>query len=63
MTANGAKGETLAQFEEAFGLSMDELNKVLSAALPEDDVTLTWIPYYAWDNRTPGEMRVWVREH
>ncbi len=19
------------------------------------------IPYYAWDNRTPGEMRVWVR--
>ena len=37
MTANGAKGETLAQFEEAFGLSMDELNKVLSAALPEDD--------------------------
>lgn len=34
-----------------------------AAALPEDDVTLTWIPYYAWDNRTPGEMRVWVREH
>ncbi len=37
MTANGAEGETLAQFEEAFGLSMDELNKALSAALPEDD--------------------------
>jgi DUF1680 family protein len=23
---------------------------------------LTWIPYYSWANRTPGEMRVWVRE-
>jgi len=22
---------------------------------------LTWIPYYAWANRAPGEMRVWVR--
>ena len=21
---------------------------------------LTWIPYYAWANRAPGEMRVWV---
>ena len=24
-------------------------------------VTLTWIPYYSWANRAPGEMRVWVR--
>jgi DUF1680 family protein len=23
---------------------------------------ITAIPYYAWDNRAPGEMRVWVRE-
>jgi DUF1680 family protein len=22
---------------------------------------ITAIPYYAWDNRAPGEMRVWVR--
>jgi DUF1680 family protein len=22
---------------------------------------LTAIPYYAWDHRTPGEMRVWIR--
>ena len=20
------------------------------------------VPYYAWDNRKPGEMRVWIRE-
>ena len=23
---------------------------------------LTFIPYYAWANRSPGEMRVWIRE-
>ncbi|HWT26409.1 MAG TPA: beta-L-arabinofuranosidase domain-containing protein, partial [Mobilitalea sp.] len=23
--------------------------------------SLTWVPYYAWANRTPGEMLVWVR--
>ena len=23
---------------------------------------LTWIPYYAWANREPGEMRVWIRK-
>lgn len=23
--------------------------------------TLTWIPYYSWANRDPGEMRVWIR--
>jgi DUF1680 family protein len=23
---------------------------------------LTFIPYYAWANRTPGEMAVWIRE-
>lgn len=23
---------------------------------------ITAIPYYAWDNRQPGEMRVWLRE-
>ena len=24
-------------------------------------VPLTLVPYYAWDNRAPGEMRVWIR--
>lgn len=26
-----------------------------------EETTLTWIPYYSWANRTPGEMMVWVR--
>ena len=25
-------------------------------------VTLTFIPYYSWANREPGEMRVWIRK-
>lgn len=30
---------------------------------PEETVKeITAIPYYAWDNRAPGEMLVWVRE-
>jgi DUF1680 family protein len=24
-------------------------------------VTITAVPYFAWDNRAPGEMRVWLR--
>lgn len=26
-----------------------------------EEISLTWIPYYTWANRTPGEMVVWVR--
>lgn len=40
MTANGAKGETLAQMEDVFGMSVDELNSYLKAymeSLPEGD--------------------------
>ena len=28
----------------------------------KDPVTIQAIPYYAWGNRKPGEMRVWIRE-
>ena len=26
------------------------------------ETQLTWIPYFAWANREPGEMAVWIRE-
>ena len=26
----------------------------------QEEVTLRWIPYYAWANRSVGEMRVWL---
>ena len=29
---------------------------------PDTDVTLTAVPYYAWDHREPGPMRVWLPE-
>ena len=32
-----------------------------TADITRERATLTWIPYYAWCNRTPGEMRVWIR--
>ena len=25
------------------------------------DINIKAIPYFAWDNRAPGEMRVWIR--
>ncbi|MFO8014421.1 MAG: glycoside hydrolase family 127 protein [Phycisphaerae bacterium] len=28
----------------------------------DTDVTLTAVPYYAWDHREPGPMRVWIPE-
>jgi len=28
----------------------------------EEPITIKAIPYYAWGNREPGEMRVWIRE-
>jgi DUF1680 family protein len=28
--------------------------------LPQREVVLTAVPYYAWANRGPGTMRVWI---
>ena len=35
-----------------------------SAEKPVESIPalLTWIPYYSWANREPGEMRVWIRK-
>jgi DUF1680 family protein len=37
----------------------DELYRRLGGT-EREDITLKWIPYYAWTNRKPGEMIVWV---
>jgi hypothetical protein len=38
-------------------------NDSLYAPSPKpDEVEVTAIPYYAWDNRDPGEMVVWIPE-
>ena len=38
----------------------DQLYRVYSDNKKED-VRMTFIPYYSWANRTPGELLVWVR--
>jgi len=43
---------------EAWGTELYQRN----ASIVETDVSLKFIPYYAWANRGEGEMRVWVDE-
>ena len=33
-----------------------------SASVPLLPITLTAVPYFAWGNRAPGDMAVWIRE-
>jgi DUF1680 family protein len=43
------------------GAWQDELYRAAPVQdLPQREVTLTAIPYYAWANRGPGTMRVWI---
>jgi len=47
------------------GIVMDESeweNTLYRSQPPSSkSMDITAIPYYAWDNRAPGEMRIWVR--
>ncbi|MDD4515855.1 beta-L-arabinofuranosidase domain-containing protein [Massilibacteroides sp.] len=36
------------------------LNGIVSISTIESGKNITLIPYYAWDNRRPGEMKVWI---
>ena len=49
---------------EAWKLSLDGWEAELYRPEPPVSVPapITAIPYFAWDNRAPGEMRVWLRE-
>jgi DUF1680 family protein len=43
------------------GAWQDELYRAAPVQdLPQREVTLTAVPYYAWANRGPGTMRVWI---
>jgi DUF1680 family protein len=44
---------------------LEGVTVIRSAAVLEDGGTteLTAVPYYAWDNRSAGKMRVWIPEH
>jgi DUF1680 family protein len=36
------------------------LQGVFTLSTRSGDKTLTWVPYYAWDNREAGKMKVWI---
>jgi hypothetical protein len=38
----------------------DLLGGVVKIEAKDDDDSLTFVPYYAWDNREAGKMKVWV---
>jgi hypothetical protein len=46
------------RFTESF--QEDLLGGVVTISTVSDGPTLNYIPYYAWDNREAGRMRVWV---
>lgn len=69
-TLGGMATAPLTEFSGAVSLSLPALredNGAWSAELYRSDVpdlrgtTVRFVPYYLWDNRTPGEMLVWVR--
>ena len=47
----------LRESDAGWGDELYSAGREISAA----PVRLTWIPYYSWANRDPGEMRVWIR--
>ena len=48
---------------EVQALETSDWTDTLYRTTPPESIpyTLTAIPYYAWDQREPGEMRVWIR--
>ena len=39
----------------------NRLNGVVKITAKNKDKTFNFIPYYAWDNRSPGKMEVWAK--
>ena len=47
-----------AEFDAAF--ESEKLGGIVSLTAHVGDQTLNYIPYYSWDNREAGKMKVWV---
>lgn len=52
------KSPGIRETDAGWGETLYSAANEISAA----PATLTWIPYYSWANREPGEMRVWIRK-
>ncbi|MFW5685674.1 MAG: glycoside hydrolase family 127 protein [Spirochaetota bacterium] len=61
VTVVTAHGHVLAQPGASPGLHEPRLYKAGTTEPRMETSTLTFIPYYTWANREPGEMTVWVR--
>jgi len=55
-------GVTVVKGRALAARTADWSDHLYQPALPADPVEFTAIPYYAWDNRDPGEMVVWMPE-
>ncbi|MEA2582113.1 MAG: uncharacterized protein QOF33_198, partial [Thermomicrobiales bacterium] len=58
MTASGREERSTIEWGDDLYRSVDPLAEEPPNAHP---VSLMAIPYYAWANREPGAMRVWLR--
>ena len=73
LVSNAAKFHAVDQKETLGGVTVlegeafretGELSQLYSESAPKlESVTLRAIPYYAWANRGPGEMQIWMRRH
>jgi DUF1680 family protein len=61
---NGLLGGITVITGEALVVDDSDWDDILYRAEPSKlkPFDMTAIPYYAWDHREPGEMRVWIRE-
>lgn len=55
---SGIAFSTHSSFEARY--NPDLLNGVTTIQVKTDDERFNMIPYYAWDNREPGQMKVWI---
>jgi uncharacterized protein len=58
----GLEGVTALSASGRRHLAQDGDDLYRTTPWPRTDAGLVAVPYYAWANRGPGEMRVWVRE-
>ncbi len=61
-TADSREGEGLYKEYTPQEYSTPQENSAQEHSAPQETpVTMTFVPYYAWNNRGEGEMTVWVR--
>lgn len=52
--------ELLSSTKYSTAFEPELLNGVITITAKNGDSTYKFIPYYAWDNRKPGKMKVWI---